>query len=108
MKTIFLFNEEAKIVNGDITHALNPLISHKEMKEPIKMHVEFSLLYITFILINKKWGQRYSKQKEVWLSGFNTSFEHCWQPLYDQMYRQKKIVVDFFFTISLEFLTLLN
>ena len=36
--------------------------SYEYLKEPIKMHVEFSLLYKTLLIIE---GQRHSKQKEA-------------------------------------------
>ena len=50
MESICLFNKEAKIVNGDVTDVCS-LIDHKYMKEPIKIHVEISLLYKTLLII---------------------------------------------------------
>ena len=44
-------NKEGKIFNGDVTYAFLPPIDHyKHIKEPIKMHVEFSLLYKTLLI----------------------------------------------------------
>ena len=40
-----LFKKEAKIVKGDITYVfVNSAMDYKYMREPIKMHVEISLL----------------------------------------------------------------
>ena len=50
------------------------------MKEPIKMHAEFSLLYKTLSII----GQRYPYAKGGTAEWFQNSFEHCWHPFYGQ------------------------
>ena len=40
-----LFSKEAKIVKGDITYVfVDSAMDYKYMREPIKMHVEISLL----------------------------------------------------------------
>ena len=63
------------------------------MKEAIKMHVEFSLLYKTLLI--KEMRSKIFKAKGGAAEWLQNSFEHFWYPFYDQGYRQQKIVVDF-------------
>ena len=53
MESICFINEEPKL-SMVMSLRLFPPIGHKYMKEPIKMHVEFSFLYKTLSIIEMR------------------------------------------------------
>lgn len=56
------------------------------MKEPIKMHVDFSLLHKTLLIIEMR--SKIFKAKGGAVEWFQNSFEHFWHPFYGQGSRQ--------------------
>ena len=67
-----VFNEEAKDVNGYVIYVFVLQQHYEYMKEPIKMYVEFSLLYKTLLIIYRNEVKDIQSKMR-----HNTRFEHC-------------------------------